>query len=73
MIGLPDSNYVDPEFRRDFSVLQSVRDQPYNLSLASAEVRDAVQRPLLGCQFPPRWDGPEGRAGPNPEGRVIAV
>lgn len=57
---VPDSNYADPEFSRDFSVVQSVRDQPYNASLASAELRDAVQRPLLGWQFPPRWDDRKG-------------
>jgi hypothetical protein len=69
---LPDSNYADPEFSRDFSVLQSVRDQPYNSSLALAELRDAVQRPLLGWQFPPRWDDRKREPVKSWGGRVIA-
>lgn len=57
---VPENEYADPEFSRDFWVLQSVRDQPYTSSLASAELRDAVQRALLGWQFPPRWDDRKG-------------
>jgi hypothetical protein len=56
---VPDNKYADPEFGRDFLVLQSVRHQLYDSSLASAELPGAVQRPLLDRQFPPPRDNRE--------------
>ena len=57
---VPDNKCTDPEFGRDFSVLQSLCHQLYDPSLASAELAWAVQRSLPDRQFPPPWDNREG-------------